>query len=80
METGIFQTAVQEKLEAQDQLLDLMAAEGASETDIQHNINNNSHIQDAYNELIDKLQDPILSLTTYKLLLLVARLWTPNSR
>ena len=54
-----FKAAMQEELEAQDHLLSIMAAEGISEEDIQKEMENNSPIEDIYNEHLEKLQDAI---------------------
>ncbi len=54
-----FKAAMQGELEAQDQLLNIMAAEGASEEDLQKEVDNNLKVEDIYDGHIEKMQDAI---------------------
>jgi len=55
----LFKAAVQEELVAQDQLLSAMAAEGASEDDLQKEIEANSVIEDSYEDHMEKMTSAI---------------------
>ncbi len=50
---------MQGELEAQDQLLSIMAAEGSSEENLQKEVDNNLKVEDIYDGHIEKMQDAI---------------------
>ncbi len=55
----LFKVAVQEELVAQDQLLNVMAVEGASEDGLQKEIEANSVIEDSYEDHTEKMTSAI---------------------